>query len=182
MKVYQFQNKNLIKYSTLNLKESKHLTSFLNVFFYPFGYISNPHIALTNYWMWITFFYYLIKPFPFSIRLLLETSLSKVYGKCVVVEAMPLKYPFLNSAIYSQYIANSQFNDLELLQHSSSTHFIGQLLGITVWIAGWLLKTWASVSEFSVGSVSSFKDSYLFDFKDKNGVKSVSVTLYSSSS
>nr|QTK22318.1 hypothetical protein [Pneumocystis sp. 'macacae'] len=197
MKIYQFQNKNLILNSTMKLKESKNITSILSMYFKNYGFISDPCLYVTYDRIKISFFFFSITGEIPTFQML-ESVLSKTYSKNVVIEAVGMKYPFLNSRIYAQYIAYNILKKKDPQRGLQKDDLLGlisqvekktlkkigvpiKLSGVNIKISGRLMRNSArtSTEEVSVGILSPFKEKNLFVFKEKNGLNAISVTLYS---
>nr|YP_010248549.1 hypothetical protein MFU99_mgp06 [Pneumocystis oryctolagi]QTK22313.1 hypothetical protein [Pneumocystis oryctolagi] len=191
LSLYQFRSSNLIKNSTLNLKESQNLSKILKIYFEKLGILSSPQIQITNSQIKIQFYYYSPQSSSIPNPSYLEEFLSQKYHKEVWIQAIPLKYPYLNSEILSQYLSTTEITDFlstldscykPCTKKTQKTQGIPQYLsGITLRITGRSQKnnTRTVRQSFFLGTSSPFQDSGSFEYKNKNGLNTISVTLYS---
>lgn len=123
---YSFNNNNIIYYSSLYLKESKTIVKILKQFFYNIN-ISNPKIQVLWNRIKIRFYYYSEEPEKLKISEL-EKELSNSFKKKVQIKATPLKYPYMDSQIFVNYLQETETplkeiqNNIKLFKSSSYTN------------------------------------------------------------
>lgn len=98
---YSFNNNNLIHLSTLNFKDSQRIHKIIKLFC--------PNILMSNLQMKISeniqiqFYYYSEKQVKVQVPEL-EKKLSNYLKRKVEILPIPLKFPYLDSQIYADYI------------------------------------------------------------------------------
>lgn len=141
--LYNFNNNNLIKNSTLNLKESKVIQKLIDQYFK--GYcISNLKIDINLHSIIIRFYYYSDNPVQRKIKELEDLLMTK-YNKLVRIKGIPLKYPYMDSKVLANYLEThslttikNQFKEVPPIIEDSNLNIIPAkfLSGITIQISG----------------------------------------------
>nr|QTK22389.1 hypothetical protein [Pneumocystis sp. 'ludovicianus'] len=186
--LYNFNNNNLIKNSTLYLKKSKIIQKIINQYFK--GYcISNLKIDINLHIIKIRFYYYSDIPVQRKIRELEDLLMIK-FNKLIRIIGIPLKYPYMDSKVLANYLETNsittiknQFKEVPPMIEDPNPNIIPAkfLSGITIKISGRSQKynKRSSKEEIKLGTLSKkYLDKSQHTFMTRNGLNSISVTLH----
>nr|QTK22359.1 hypothetical protein [Pneumocystis canis] len=164
------------------------MSKIINLYFERLGLISNPRIKTTNNIIYITFYYYYLQVHKYRTQDLqqLEQFLNTIYNKIIIIKAIPLKYPFLDSKIFAKYLVSKKdplrVNLKRICKFTKISKGIPKYLsGIEIQIKGRNSKnsTRAVRQYLTIGTKTKYRDHNVYKYQNSNGSNTLSITLYS---